>query len=234
MGSHAASWEQPERSERSWLRREQDEAARTRAAREEREHDVRSALMAMDVRHERSSVITTAWTPTAGRCSLARSRPRWVGCSGSIVEPAPEANEPFGVADVLRSVTALASVEGLAVEVGGSRSLLAVGRPEHTARIVRTLLDNAHVHAPGSPVQVHIGHRANSSWSASKIGVQASTPTSTKRSSNGVVGATAQPTAQARSRPVDRGPRLATAQGGAWVENRPGGGASFVLRLQRA
>ena len=223
------------RTQRAELAAARADESAARAAREEREHDVRSALMAIDgaartLERYHDRLDADSRSMLAGALSTEVGRLQRL-----IVEPVPEANEPFGVADVLRSVTALAAIEGLAVDVGGSRSLTAIGRPEHTAQIVRTLLDNARVHAPGSPVNVHIAHRAE--FVIVRIedrgpGVDADEHEAIfergrrgRRAADGT----------GRGLGLSTAARLATAQGGAlWVEDRPGGGATFVLRLQRA
>lgn len=211
-----------------------DEAA-ARAAREEREHDIRSALMAIDGAartleryHDRLD--------DENRTMLANALSSEVGRLQKLIVDVPaEGAEPFPVGAVLEPVVALARTEGVTVKLATASGLHAMGRPEHTAQIVRTLLDNARLHAAGTPVRVMV----SSVDDFVLVAVEDRGPGVPADEADAIFergrrGRAAEPgTGQGLG--LHSAARLAAAQGGAlWVEETKSGGARFVLRLQRA
>jgi two-component system OmpR family sensor kinase len=124
-------------------------------AREERDHDLRSALFAIEgaartlERHQ-------AALDDGSRHKLARAVASEVARLQALVhqvDDAPAATT-FPVADVLTPLLAMELTAGVHLRVDLPEGLTAVGSPSATTEIVRNLLDNARNHAPGAAVQV--------------------------------------------------------------------------------
>jgi two-component system OmpR family sensor kinase len=133
-------------------------AARQRAelqAREERDHDLRSALFAIEgaartlERHQ-------AALDEGSRHQLARAVASEVVRLQALVRQVDDgpSSTTFAVADVLAPLLALELTAGVDLRVDVPEGLTAVGSPSATTEIIRNLLDNARNHAPGSAVCV--------------------------------------------------------------------------------
>jgi signal transduction histidine kinase len=133
-------------------------AARQRAAqqaREERDHDLRSALFAIEgaartlERHQ-------AALDEGSRHQLARAVASEVARLQVLVHQVDDApaTTTFPVADVLTPLLAMELTAGVDLRVDVPEGLMAAGSPSATTEIVRNLLDNARNHAPRAAVQV--------------------------------------------------------------------------------
>lgn len=133
-------------------------AARQRAdqqAREERDHDLRSALFAIEgaartlERHQ-------AALDERSRHQLANAVASEVVRLQALVRQVDDgpSTTTFAVADVLTPLLALELTAGVDLRVDVPEGLSAVGSPSATTEIIRNLLDNARNHAPGSAVCV--------------------------------------------------------------------------------
>ena len=138
-------------------------AARQRAdqeAREERDHDLRSALFAIEgaartlERHQ-------AALDEGSRHQLARAVASEVVRLQALVRQVDDgaSSTTFAVADVLAPLLPLELTAGVDLRVDVPEGLTAVGSPSATTEIIRNLLDNARNHAPGSAVRVAAEHR---------------------------------------------------------------------------
>jgi two-component system, OmpR family, sensor kinase len=202
------------------------------AARQERVHEARNALTAIDgatqvleFHRERLD------SETRGR--LADSVSSEITRLQRIIadERGEGTRGRFGIQEALHPVLALARAAGALIEEDIPDDLEAVGRPADVAEAVQNMLENARRYAPGSPVAVR----------AERLGEVVFLRTEDR--GPGVPAAD-------RERIFERGVRghgvanggeglglyvsrqLVEEQGGAlWVEDRPGGGASFVLAL---
>lgn len=139
---------------------------------------------------------------------------------------------PFSVADAVVGVVEAARERGLSIDTAIPGSLVAMGVPGATAEIVQNLLDNALKHAPGSPVSigaVEVGPYVILSVVDQGPGV----PTAKhgqifQRGRDGGHSTSAQ----GRGLGLYISAQLAAEMGGhLWVEDVPGGGASFRLAL---
>lgn len=206
-----------------------------RRERAEREHDLRSALHAIDGAALTLERHFDGLAP-GDRATLARSLSSEIARIQRLV--AGETDERHCDFDVGATVESLVAVEraggreiGCDIETG----CVATGDREATAEIVRNLLDNAAVHAPGSAVDiavrrsgdavvVHVGDRGPGVAPEERRrifdrGWRAARSASLPGSGLGLFIAS----------------RLASDQGGRiWVEERAGGGARFVLTLAAA
>jgi signal transduction histidine kinase len=133
-------------------------AARQRAeqeVREERDHDLRSALFAIEGAArtlERHQVTLDE----DARHQLARAVASEVARLQALVRQVDDgpATSTFAVADVLTPLLALELTAGVDLRVDVPEGLTAVGSPAATTEIIRNLLDNARNHAPGAAVCV--------------------------------------------------------------------------------
>lgn len=224
------------------LRTRQDLVAREeewraeRAFHEERTHDARSMILAIqsavvglerahdDLDRESRATLTHA----VGQ-EIARLQ-RLVDADSS----SRSERERFDVAEIAESVlTCHRSTElGLSVEIG--QELVALGSPHDTAEVIHSLLDNARRHAERSPVVV----TATRELGNVVVRVEDRGPGVGSQEREAIFersrrGSGAAPGGSGLGLYVAR--RLMRAQGGdLWVEGRPGGGASFVLFLPGA
>jgi signal transduction histidine kinase len=206
--------------------------ARERAAEasaEERAHDLRAALAGIGgaaVTLERYHDTLTA----EERSMLAGAVSAEINRLQSIVGRVRREPEVFGVAGALHPILVCAASQGAGVDVDLPSDLLVVGRSDDLAEAMQNLVDNARRYAPGSTVEVR-GERRGLQV---EVRVEDRGP--------GV------PLAE-RERIFERGwrgrsdvdgsglglhvaARLVRDMGGdIRVEERPGGGASFVLTL---
>ena len=132
--------------------------ARQRAeqhAREERDHDLRSALFAIEGAARTLERHQAALDEDA-RHGLARAVASEVARLQALVRQADDGpgRTTFAVADVLAPLVALELTAGVDLRVDVPEGLAAVGSPTATTEIIRNLLDNARNHAPGTAVSV--------------------------------------------------------------------------------
>lgn len=201
-----------------------------RAHHEERAHDARSAVaaiqgaaLAIEAGHNELDRHTRAMTR-----ALAREARRLQ----HLMEAGPqEPLAPFFVARLLEPVAGCrrsADVE-LAVEVPDD--LVALGRFHDTSRVVANLLDNARRHAPGSAILVRAGVELDNVVVRVEDRGPGVAPSEWETIfERGRKGSTGSMDGSGLGLYASR--RLMRQQGGdLWVEGRPGGGASFALFL---
>lgn len=203
-----------------------------RATEEERAHDLRAALAGIG-----GAAITLerhhAHLSEEERVALAGAVKAEIDRLQQIVNTERSEPQPFGLAGALSPALLLAAAGGVDVDLDVDADLTVLGRPAEVAEAVQNLVDNARLYAPGSPVTVR----------AEKQGLQAVLRVEDR--GPGVP-------REHRERVFERGWRgvkdvdgsglglhvaskLVRGQGGdLWVEERPGGGASFVLTLPLA
>jgi two-component system OmpR family sensor kinase len=131
--------------------------ARQRAeleAREERDHDLRSALFAIEGAARTLERHQAALDDDA-RHQLAQAVASEVGRLQALVRQVDDGSATtFAVADVLAPLLALEITAGVDLRVDVPEGMTAVGSPSATTEIIRNLLDNARIHAPGTAVRV--------------------------------------------------------------------------------
>ncbi len=126
-----------------------------REAREERDHDLRSALFAIEgaartlERHQFA-------LDDESRHQLARAVASEVTRLQALVRQVDDGPSitTFALAEVLAPLLALEVVAGVDLRVDIPEGITAVGSPSATTEIIRNLLDNARLHAPGTAVRV--------------------------------------------------------------------------------
>lgn len=202
------------------------------AALEERRHDVRSALFAIGGVAEllgRRHDDLDAGTMDALTQALGAEVDR---LQTLVAEQEREELRPFALHDAVEAVVLLEQSNGLDLTCHVSRHLSALGRPKETAQVLRNLLDNARLYAPGSPVVVRAERRDD--WVVVVVedegpGVPpAERKTVFERSRRGTTSAGTDGSGLG----LYVGRRLMREQGGdLWVTDAPGGGAAFVLSL---
>jgi signal transduction histidine kinase len=198
------------------------------ARREELVHDARSMISALQA----ASITLDRHTRHLDETDSHRLRAAMaveLGRLGRLIEDSAAVPVvAFDVTDAVRPVVTTMRVQGLKVEWEPAEAI-ALGRPDDVAQVLRNLLVNATVHAPGSPVAV----RVRSADGAVKLLVEDRGP-----------GIPAELSDRLFDRGVGAGPgrgsglglhvsrRLMRAQGGdLQVAGRPGGGTSFVVSL---
>jgi len=199
---------------------------------QERAHEARSALAAIEgatstLERHRDRLPADVQRQLAAAVSGEVRRLQALITSSS----AGEEPRAFELLDVLAPVLAVEQARGTRTACQVSDGLVADGRPAAITEILQTLFDNVRRHAPGSSVMV----RAARDGHEIVLRVEDRGP--------GVPPAQRTRIFQRGVRATDgAGPgegiglyvaaRLADEQGGRlWVEDRPGGGASFALAL---
>lgn len=206
-----------------------------RRAQQEQRHDLRSALFAIGgvadlLRRSQDQLDagTVDALTEALRAEVARVQEL-------VAEREREDLQPFSLREALSPLVVLERSNGRDVTLTVTDHMVARGRPTETVQVVRNLLDNAAIYAPGSPVVVRA--EARDDWivlvvedrgpgvpSAERRAIfdrakRGSTSTGTEGSGLGLYVAS----------------RLMREQGGdIWVGDRPGGGAAFILSLPAA
>jgi signal transduction histidine kinase len=204
------------------------------AAREEQRHDARAAFFsigsALDSlsRHldtiDRKSLeeITVALSAETGR--LRRL----------LVDHQRDGIQHFRVADALGPLVVCERAMGQALEVEVVGDPVAEGRPADTAEVVRNLLDNARIHAPGSPVRLQV-ERFGPSVIVTVADEGLGVPEGERRAIFGRGHRGAGAIAPGSGLGLFLAARLLRDQDGEIsVENAPGGGARFTVRLPAA
>lgn len=136
------------------------EAAEARArllreSHEERAHESRSALLAIEGAASTLERVRDDLDPAARR-ALTGAISAEIGRLRGLISAAPGADEhaPFEVQTVLEPVVACALAAGIDVSADIPAGLVAVGSAAYTAEVVQQLLLNAQRHAPGSAVHL--------------------------------------------------------------------------------
>ncbi|MDQ3708187.1 MAG: ATP-binding protein [Actinomycetota bacterium] len=203
------------------------------AAAEERAHEARSALAAIEgatltlERYRERLDAPTQRALSAGVSTEIRRLQRLV---------ANQADDPmiaeFDLAAVLEPLLATERARGSEVVAAIPAALTVLGRADSTQQIVRTLLDNARRYAPGSAVTVRAdadGDRVVVRVEDRGPGVDPRERTSIFR--RGVRGDAAENVPGSGLGLYIAEQLLHTQAGHLWVDEREGGGASFALGL---
>lgn len=200
---------------------------------QERAHEARNALTAiegatrtLEVYRERLDPDTQAELSRAITTEIARLQ-RLVSPEG-----APSRAGAFPVAETLASVLVGARAGGTTVDTDLPDGLVASGRPAQTAEVVQNLIENARRYAPGSPVAVRAGeHRGGVLVRVEDRGPGVPAAEREAIFGRGYRGGQAA-TTEGTGLGLYICAKLMREQGGElWVEERPGGGASFALWL---
>ncbi|MCZ7525577.1 MAG: ATP-binding protein [Acidimicrobiia bacterium] len=204
-------------------------AGSTPSGTEELAHELRSSLAAI-----RGAVRSMGTGPDTGRDDLAGALGAEVERLLALLEGAGSVrpSRAFGVAEILGPVVAVFRAGGTEVGLDVDPEVAAVGLPDHTVEIVQALLDNATLHAPGSPVRIRAC--IDQGWVVLRVEDRGPGVPRGERDlvfERGRRGCGARPGGSGLGLYVARS--LARVQGGdLWVEPRPGGGASFALSLR--
>jgi signal transduction histidine kinase len=201
-----------------------------RAAREEQLHDARSAIVAIQAATralERNvdmlSSSERALLTSAIDAELARAR--------EIIStnPASQRSQPFSVRDALLPLVTCQRALGRPVHADLPQGLRALGRPAAAVEVVQNLIDNAALHAPGSPITL----RAVDAEACVHIRVEDHGPGVPRDARRAIFErGVATPETTGGGLGLFVAHRLAQEDGGTlWVEDMPGGGAAFVLCL---
>ncbi|MDQ3148104.1 MAG: ATP-binding protein [Actinomycetota bacterium] len=207
-----------------------------RAALAERDHDLRSALFAIEgaartlERHQFQ-------LDEPARQALAQAVASEVARLQALVRRVDETTAcvAFRVADAVAPVLTLEVTSGADLRAEIPEGLTAVGSPAATAEVLRNLLDNARRHAPGAAVRVQ-GERRDDQVVLRLQDEGAGVPQSERsvifaRAGRGAGSAGVEGSGLG----LFVSSRLMREQGGALdLEDPPGGGAAFVLRLPAA
>jgi signal transduction histidine kinase len=204
------------------------------AAREEQRHDARAAFFSIGStldslsRHldtiDRKSLeeLTVALSAETGR--LRRL----------LVDQKRDGIQQFRVAEALGPLVVCERAVGQALDVEVVGDPVAEGRPADTAEVVRNLLDNARIHAPGSPVHVRV-ERVGLSVIVTVADEGLGVPGAERRTIFGRGHRGAGAIAPGNGLGLYLASRLMRDQDGdIAVESAPGGGAAFMVRLPAA
>ena len=204
-----------------------------RAEREEQLHDTRSAILAI---HGATRVLETRMDSLdpADRAGLAAAVDAELERVRAIisVDPADAPPEPFSMREALIPLITCQRARARTVEAESPAGLVAVARPAAVVEIVQNLIDNAARYAPGAPITIRAAAEADS------VVVRVEdhgpgVPVGSRRKifERGVTSGGAE----GGGLGLFVSARLARENGGDLsVEDRPGGGASFVLSLPPA
>lgn len=206
------------------------------AAHEERVHDARNAILAIDGAAQTLERFRDRLAPDQ-REALSHAVSEEIRRLQRLIEVDWEQEEcrPFSVADLIAPIGVTERARGMRLEIDVPAGLEAVGRSADTAEVLRNLLDNARRYAPGSPVLVRA--EADQEWAVVRVEDRGR---GVAREEREAIFDRGQRGRAATEMPgsglglfVSR--RLMRDQGGdMWAENRDGGGASFGLCLPLA
>ena len=202
------------------------------ASAEERAHDLRAALagigtaaVTLERYHDDLSADERVALANAVAAEIVRLQ--------QIVSEVSTEPVAFTLADALQPVVACARSQGAAVAVDITPGLTVEGRPAEVAEVVQNLLDNGRRHAAGSSIDV----RAMQSEHHVEVRVEDRGPGVPKGAHRRVFdrGWRGDTGVEGSGLGLYVAARLVREQGGDLrVEDRPGGGASFVLTLAAA
>lgn len=209
--------------------RRQDEQRRA----EERAHEARSALAAIEgatrtLQHHRDRL------PAEAQRSLAEAVSGEIRRLQALVSPAAdfEPVKTLQLAALLSPLVATEQGRGTRVTFHVPASVLVRGFRNATTEIVQTLFDNCRVHASGSPLNVTAS--SEDGWVVLRVEDRGPGVAAAEREAifqRGVRGSSSWDV-DGSGLGLYVAARLAQNAGGQlWVEDRPGGGASFVLAL---
>ena len=205
-----------------------------RADAEERAHEARNALMAiegatrtLERHHDR--------LPAAMRAELADAIAAEVAQLQRIISGVhDEPCGPFGLAEALAPAITAARTRGLEVVSHVGPSVFATGSWSSTGQVVQNLLENARCHAPGSPVTIDslvANGRVLLRVSDRGPGVPRADRDAVFERSFRCIGTVGEGSGLG----LHIAQRLMREQGGdLWLEHRVGGGTTFVLELHPA
>jgi two-component system, OmpR family, sensor kinase len=201
-----------------------------RAEREEQLHDTRSAILAIQGATRVLETRVDSLDP-ADRAGLAAAVDAELERVRAIisVDPADTPPEPFSLRDALLPVIVCQRAQARTVEAEVPGGLFALARPAAVVEIVQNLIDNAARYAPGSPITIRaIAERDTVFVRVEDHGPGVPVGSRQKIFERGVTsGGT-----EGGGLGLFVSERLARENGGdLWVQDRPGGGASFVLCL---
>jgi signal transduction histidine kinase len=200
---------------------------------EERAHEARSALAAIEgatktLEHYRDRLPpeTQAALSTAVSGEIRRLQ-RLVS-----IDEAHADVQPFSLARTLAPVVASERARGVMVDVEVPTDLSAVGRTDAVEQVLQTLFDNARRYAPGSAVTVRAEQEGQ--WVVLRVedrgpGVPADQRESIFR--RGVRGDSAGDVPGSGLGLYVAATLMRDQSGRLWVDERPGGGASFAVAL---
>lgn len=218
------------------MRSERSKDARLEAERqalEERAHEARNALLAIEGATHTLTRYRAHLDDTSG-AGLAEAIEREIGRLQQLVsaDRVLSTKGEFRLADAVAAIAAAARSRGTTVHVDVPDHLMAYGRPAETGQVVQNLLENARRYAPGSPVHV----RAEAAPGGVLLRVDDEGPgiPVEERAAifqRGHRGSTAAGEAGTGLGLYVSGKLMREQDGDLWVEDRPGGGASFVLWL---
>lgn len=212
----------------------QDRIRAHRQRAEEQAHEARSALAAIEgatrtLEHYRDRL------PAATREQLTSAVHGEIARLQRLVSPETEALTDFGVAELLAPLVAAERARGALVAVEMDTGLRARARPEATADVLRTLFDNARSYAPGSQVTVRAGREDG----RVVLRVEDRGPGVLPEERGAVFARGVRGHAGREVGGSGLGLYLAAevlreSDGAVWVDDRPGGGASFAVALPTA
>ena len=204
------------------------EAERARA--EERAHEARNALMAIEGA-SRTLDVYRQRLDNGTRDHLTRAISGEIARLQRLVDqqPAKSYGISFRLRDVVEAQLALAQTQGLQVLADLPDDLVAHGRPADVAEVLQNLLVNARRHAPSSAVTI----RGRWEQDGVCVRVEDRGPGVPPSEREAIFGRGHRQTSSPGSGlGLYVSAQLMAAQGGdIWVEERVGGGASFVMRL---
>ncbi len=205
------------------------------AANEERAHEARNALAAIEGATRTLEHYRDRLDPDT-RAALAQAITEEIARLQDLITGMRERSTPapFAVERALRTVLTTAQSEGMEITIDIPTGLKAFGRPAETAEVVQNLLVNARRYAPGSPVNVHA--RAEQGGVVVRVDDHGPGVAPDERRlifSRGVRGAEGQRRgSEGSGLGLYVSLELMRDQGGdLWVDDREGGGASFALWL---
>ena len=194
-------------------------------------HDLLSALTAVGGAAKLLSGVTLSEDRRRDLGQAVQSELRRV--QSLVTTTTRQVSETFVVYDVILPVAVCSQAEGLEVSIDVPGHLIARGHPGATAEIVRTLLDNAGQHAPGTPVEIV----ARADGSRVSIAVRDRGPGIPAGSETRIFerGWTTDGSGHGQGLGLFVAARLADDQDGRLsASSRGGGGAAFYLELPQA
>jgi signal transduction histidine kinase len=127
----------------------------------ERDHELRAALCGIEAvalaLHEQRDRLPYGEVDQLAQTIAAEARRLQL-----LVAPQPPSRETFELAEVIRPAVVMARSLGVVVRDAVPAGLVAEGSSDAVVEVLFALLDNARVHAAGSPVDIRATERADS------------------------------------------------------------------------